>query len=95
MEQVDTGLAATVKLMEHVKRGEGGAHYVGPAGNRPPPSFRVVVDCHEGYMLILHLGDEKYVKLVWVARSLSQLKFGNSSPHFQQFQVGVLPTNNT
>ena len=50
---------------------EGGGHYVGPASNRPPPSFRVIVDCHEGYMLILRLGDETYVKLVWVARSLS------------------------
>jgi hypothetical protein len=30
----------------------------------PPTSFGVIVDCHEGYMLILCLGDEIYGKLV-------------------------------
>ena len=28
-------------------------HYVVPARNRPAPSFRVVVDCHEGYMVLV------------------------------------------
>ena len=41
-------------------------HYVGPASNRLPPSFCIAVDCHEGYMLILRLGDETYAKPVWV-----------------------------
>ncbi len=33
-------------------------HYVGPARNRPAPSFRVAVDCHEGYMVLVRAGDE-------------------------------------
>jgi len=56
--------------------------YVGPASQRPPPSFRIAVDCHEGYMLILRLGDETYVKPVWVARTLFKPNFTTSSPHF-------------
>jgi hypothetical protein len=62
-------------------------HYVGPASQRPPPSFRIAVDCHEGYMLILRPGDETYVKLVWVAKALSEPNFTTSSPHFRQIQV--------
>jgi hypothetical protein len=62
-------------------------HYVGPASQRPPPSFRIAVDCHEGYMLILRPGDETYVKPVWVARALSEPNFTTSSPHFRQIQV--------
>jgi hypothetical protein len=62
-------------------------HYVGPASSRPPPSFRIAVDCHEGYMLILRPGDETYAKPVWVARALSNPNFVTSSPHFRQIQV--------
>ena len=57
-------------------------HYVGPVSNRPPPSFRIAVDCHEGYMLILRPGDETYAKPVWVARALSKPNFATSNPHF-------------
>ena len=57
-------------------------HYVGRASNRPPPSFRIAMDCHEGYMLILHLGDETYAEPVWLARALSKPNFTTSSPHF-------------
>jgi hypothetical protein len=57
-------------------------HYIGHANQRPPLSFRIAVDCHEGYMLILRLGDETYVKPVWVARVLSKPKFATSSPYF-------------
>ena len=62
-------------------------HYVGPSSNCPPPSFHIAVDCHEGYILILRIGDETYAKLVWVARALSKSNFATSSPHFQQIQV--------
>ena len=55
-------------------------HYVGPASNRPPPSFHIALDCHEGYMLILHPRDETYAKPVWVARVLTKPKFAISSP---------------
>ena len=57
-------------------------HYVKPASNRPLPSFRIAVDCYEGYMLILHPRDETYAKLVWVARALSKPNFITSRPHF-------------
>jgi hypothetical protein len=62
-------------------------HYVGPASQRPLPSFRIAVDCHEGYMLILRPWDETYVKPVWVTRALSKPKFTTSNPHFRQIQV--------
>ena len=62
-------------------------HYVGPASERPPPSFRIAVDCHEGYMLLLRAGDETYVKPVWVAKALSEPNFATFSPHFRQIQV--------
>jgi hypothetical protein len=28
-------------------------YYVGPARNRPPTSFRVAIDCYEGYMVLV------------------------------------------
>ena len=31
-------------------------HYVGPARNRPAPSFYMGVDCHEGYMILVRAG---------------------------------------
>lgn len=52
-----------------------------------PLSFYVVVDCFEGYMLILRLGDESYAKPVWVARVLSLPNFISTNPHFQQIEV--------
>ena len=60
LKHVGTGLDATYKLMERVKGGED-VHYVGPTSDHPPPSFCVAMYCHEGYMLILRLGDETYV----------------------------------
>ena len=71
-------------------------HYVGLASNRPPPSFHIAMDCHEGYMLILRPGDEIYAKPVWVARALSKLNFATSRPHFRQIHVeyyGSTPRN--
>ena len=62
-------------------------HYIGPANNRPPPSFHIAVDCHEGYMPILRPRKETYAKLVWVARALSKPNFATSNLHFRQIQV--------
>ena len=62
-------------------------HYVRSASNRSPPSFRVTVDCHESYMLILRPRDDTYAKPVWVARVLSKPNFATSSPHFFNIQV--------
>ena len=62
-------------------------HYVGLANQRLPPSFRIVVDCHENYMLILCPRNETYAKRVWMARALSKPNFAISSNHFLQIQV--------
>ena len=35
-------------------------HYIGHACNRLAPSFRVFVDCQEGYMIIVRVGDEEH-----------------------------------
>ena len=53
----------------------------GLTSNRPSLFFRITMDCHEGQMLILHLGDETLAKLVWVARASSQPKFIPFNPH--------------
>ena len=37
-------------------------HYVGPTRNQPAPSFRMGVDCHEGYMVLVRTGDEEHPK---------------------------------
>ena len=37
-------------------------HYVGPSHSRPAPSFRVDVDCYEGYMVLVRVGDEEHFK---------------------------------
>ena len=62
-------------------------HYIGPTSNRPPPSFRIALDFHEGYKFILRPGDETCAKPVWVARALSKPNFATSSRHFRQNQV--------
>ena len=61
--------------------------YVGPLRDRPQPSFRVAVDCHEGYMVLLRPGDEEFPKPIWLAKALSDPNFVSTSPHFRQIQV--------
>ena len=53
-----------------------------PGLGRNQGGLLLAVDCHESYMLILHLGDETYAKTVWMARALFQPNFGTSSPQF-------------
>jgi hypothetical protein len=56
-------------------------HYVGHASQRLPPSFRIAVDCHEGYMLILRPGDETYAKPVCMGcKNFVRTKFYNLQP---------------
>jgi hypothetical protein len=62
-------------------------HYVGSASQRSPPSFRIAVDCHEGYILILRPEDEIYAKPMWVVRALFKPNFATSNPYFQHVQV--------
>jgi hypothetical protein len=79
-----TRLLDNVKVCEEFHEDD---HYIGPTSNHPPPSFHVVMDCHESYMLILHLGGEIYAILVWVAKTFSPPNFAISSPHFCQILV--------
>ena len=62
-------------------------HYVGPARNRPAPSFRVGVDCHEGYLLLVRAGDEEHPKPIWLVKALSSPNFVPTSPNFHQIEV--------
>jgi hypothetical protein len=57
-------------------------HYVGLANIHSPPSSHIAVDSQEGYMFILHFGDDTYAKLVLVVRVLSQPDFVTSNPYF-------------
>ena len=60
-------------------------HYVGPARNRPTPSFRVAIDCYEGYIiLVCH---EEHLKLIWLVKILSSPNFVPSSLNFCQIEV--------
>ena len=50
-------------------------HYVGSAHNRPALSFRVGVDCHEGFMVLVRAGDEERPKPIWLVKKLSSSNF--------------------
>ena len=69
-------------------------HYVGLANNCLPPSFRIGVDCHEGYMLNLRPGDETYKASVG-GKNFVQTKFYNFQPSFLANSGGILPTDGT
>ena len=63
-------------------------HYIGPARQRPMPSFRVARDCGEGYMLLLRPGDDGlHPKPVWLALALSDPRLSSTSEHYQHIQV--------
>ena len=62
-------------------------NYVGLAHNRPTPSFRVGVDCHESYMVLARVGDEKHPKPIWLAKALSSPNLVPTSLNFRQIEV--------
>ena len=62
-------------------------HYVGPTRNRPAPSFRVGVDCHESYMVLIRARDEEHPKLIWLVKALSLPNFIRTSPNFHQIEM--------
>ena len=62
-------------------------HYIGYVSNRPPPSFRIAVDYHKDYMIILHPRDETYAKPMWVTKVLFKSKFVTFGLHFFKIQV--------
>ena len=62
-------------------------HYVGTARNRPAPSFRVGVDCHEGCMVLVQAGDEEHPKPIWLVKTLTSPNFVRTSLNFRQIEV--------
>jgi hypothetical protein len=65
-------------------------HYVGPARNRPAPSFRVGVDCHEGYMVLVRAGDEDHPKSIWLVKALSYPILFKLSPFFVKLRWNIV-----
>ena len=49
--------------------------YVGHARNHPAPSFRVGVDCHKSYIVLIHVGDEEHPKPIWFVKAFSSPNF--------------------
>ena len=64
-------------------------HYVGPARNRPAPSFRVLVVLYEGYVILVRLSDEEHPKSIWLMKILSSLNFVPTSLNFCQIEVKI------
>ena len=62
-------------------------HYVGPARNRTAPSFRVSVDCHECYMVLVQAWDEEHPKPIWLVKALCSPNFVRICPNFRQIEV--------
>ena len=50
-------------------------HYIGRAHNRSRPLFRVGIDCHEGYMVLVRVGNEKHSKSIYLVKTLSSPNF--------------------
>ena len=62
-------------------------HYIDPIHNRHVPSFRMVVDYHEGYVVLVYARDEKHLKQIWLVKALSSPKFVQISPNFHPTEV--------
>ena len=62
-------------------------HYVGPARHRSAPLFRVGIDCHKGYMILVRAEDEEHPKPIWSVKALSSPNFVWTSPNFCQIEV--------
>lgn len=61
--------------------------YIGPLCDHPKPIFLSSSSCHEGYMVLLHLGDEKFFKPIWLVRALLKPNFVTISTQFCQIQI--------
>ena len=62
-------------------------HYVSLVRNRPVPSFRMGVDCHERYMVLIRAWDEEHPKPIWLVKALSSPNFVRTSPNFRQIEM--------
>jgi hypothetical protein len=45
-------------------------HYIGHVHNRLALSFHMVANCHEGYMVLVHAGDEEHPQANMVGESI-------------------------
>ena len=64
-------------------------HYVGLARNRPALSFRIGVDCHEGYMVLIRARDEEHPKSLWLVKILSSPYLFKLAPTFVKLKWNI------
>ena len=63
-------------------------HYIEPRRDCLQPSFRIAKDCREGFMLLIHRGDEPvYPKPVQVGMALCDPRLVTTSEHYQHVQI--------
>jgi hypothetical protein len=56
--------------------------FIGLMGEQPWPSFQVSQDFYEGFMLLIHLGDETHPKPIWFVLALSDPMLTTNSEYF-------------
>ena len=62
-------------------------YYVGLAHNQVALSFRMGVDCHKGYVVLVRVEDKEHPEPIWLVRALSSPNFVRTSPNFRQIKV--------
>jgi hypothetical protein len=62
-------------------------HYVGFVRNRLVSSFCVVVDFHEGYMVLICVGNKEHCKPIWLVKVLLSPNFVRTSLNFHQIEM--------
>ena len=62
-------------------------HYVGHVCNHSTPSFRVVVDCYEGYMVLVCARDEEHPKPIQLVKALPSPNFVRTNPKIHQIEM--------
>lgn len=62
-------------------------HYVGPTCNHPALSFCVAIDCHEGYTVLIHVGNGEHSKPIWLVKTLPLSILVPISPKFCQIEL--------
>lgn len=65
----------------------GDEHYVGHTLNPLASSSLMVVDYHEGWMVLIHAQDEELPKPIYLARALLSPNFIPTNPDFCQIEV--------
>ena len=61
--------------------------YVGPSNLRPPPTFRIADNVHEGHILILRPQEQDIDRPIWVCRALCPPNLSVTGEHPRQIHV--------